>query len=1127
MSLPGADNRVASTNLNRFAEAAAALRKFTVAPGFKVEVFAAEPLLQNPVSLAFDEVGRLYVVETHRRRTSVFDIRKFPEWLDADFSLRTVDDRMNFLKRTVTQENQPFIDRIRKDAKPGSFGDYNKDGKIDWHDLEVESERIRRIVDRDGDGKADEASIFSDGCNSVVSGVAAGVLARKGKFWFTCIPDLWQLEDRDGDGKAELRRRLRHGFGVHVAIGGHDLHGLRFGPEGKLYFSVGDRGSNVQAEGRTIALPDTGAIFRCNPDGSDLEEFASGLRNPHELAFDQFGNLWTADNNGDGGDKARLVYVVEGGNSGWTIGWQWLPQMGAWQSEKLWHLSPTNTAASLLPPVAHVGHGPAGFAFYPGTGLPREFDHHFVLADFPGGVRSFAVKERGASFVIETPNEHLQDNSPTNRHGKLLWNLYPVDVEFGPHGGLYVADWIEGWEKTGKGRIFRLLHPEAMADPIVAETRRLLAEGMERRAANELARLLAHRDMRLRQEAQFELAGRGEDGLETLLRVAGKAADQRARLHAIWGLGQISAKAKASRVDLSEPSILGPVAALLADADAEIRAQAAKVLGEDRFSAALPRLLALLRDESLRVRFFAAMAAGKMRHSEVVGPILDLLAENGDRDPYLRHAGVMALVWSGDPASLIEAAEHKSPAARMAALLALRRLHRPEVARSLVDRDATIVLEAARAIHDEPIADGMSLLAALLNDWERLKVAPSVILEAILRRGINANFRLGKTEHAIALAELAANPAVPEVSRVEALQALGEWVRPPARDRVTGLWQPLAPREGRSASIPLRSELERLLESNSDAVRVAAMQAMAKLGIDAAGQRVFAMAGDRQAKREVRVAALQALRDLKDPKLPEAVQLAVNSEDEVVRREAAKLDMTLGPTQTKLAALLNQGSVAQQQQALRALGELDGAEADSLIGDALDRLLAGTLPKELHLDLLEAAQSRNSPKVQAKLRAYESSRDKSDALAAYREALHGGDSNSGKKIFFEHQEAACFRCHKISGVGGEVGPELSGIGARQDRSYLIESVLFPNQQIAQGYETQLITTRNGTTYAGILKSEQASELVISSLEDGVVTIKRADIQARERGLSAMPEGLEQILSKQDLRDLVEFLAQQR
>jgi quinoprotein glucose dehydrogenase len=82
----------------------------------------------------------------------------------------------------------------------------------------------------------------------------------------------------------------------------------------------------------------------------------------------------------------------------------------------------------------------------------------------------------------------------------------------------------------------------------------------------------------------------------------------------------------------------------------------------------------------------------------------------------------------------------------------------------------------------------------------------------------------------------------------------------------------------------------------------------------------------------------------------------------------------------------------------------------------------------------------------------------------------------------------------------------------------------PNKQIAKGFESQLVTTKDGTSFAGVVKSETASELVLNSPEDGIVTIKKADITARERGLSSMPEGLSTLLSRRDLRDLVEYLS---
>jgi len=163
--------------------------KFRVARGLKVDLFAAEPMVQNIVSFAFDEQGRCYVVESHRRRTSVFDIGNFPEWLEADFSLRTVEDRAKFFKRTLTPENQPALDKLSR-VKHGFLPDLNGDGILDWRDLEVESERIRLLVDTNSDGHADVATTLAEGFDGITSGVAAGILAHQGEVWFTCIPEL-------------------------------------------------------------------------------------------------------------------------------------------------------------------------------------------------------------------------------------------------------------------------------------------------------------------------------------------------------------------------------------------------------------------------------------------------------------------------------------------------------------------------------------------------------------------------------------------------------------------------------------------------------------------------------------------------------------------------------------------------------------------------------------------------------------------------------------------------------------------------------------------------------------------------------------------------------------------------
>jgi hypothetical protein len=116
--------------------------------------------------------------------------------------------------------------------------------------------------------------------HTIADGIGAGVLARKGDLYYACIPNLWLLRDTKGTGSADFRKVLSKGYGVRVGFLGHDLHGLRFGPDGKLYFTIGDRGAHIpQPNGKVIELHETGAVLRCDPDGSNIEVFATGLRN--------------------------------------------------------------------------------------------------------------------------------------------------------------------------------------------------------------------------------------------------------------------------------------------------------------------------------------------------------------------------------------------------------------------------------------------------------------------------------------------------------------------------------------------------------------------------------------------------------------------------------------------------------------------------------------------------------------------------------------------------------------------------------------------------------------------------------------------------------------------------------
>jgi quinoprotein glucose dehydrogenase len=238
---------------------------------------------------------------------------------------------------------------------------------------------------------------------------------------------------------------------------------------------------------------------------------------------------------------------------------------------------------------------------------------------------------------------------------------------------------------------------------------------------------------------------------------------------------------------------------------------------------------------------------------------------------------------------------------------------------------------------------------------------------------------------------------------------------------------------------------------------------------------------------------------------------------------------TPGPEElAKLSRMLESGSLADKQSALAALALMNDDHTSELLNGWLDKLLAGRVAKELRLDVLEAVRRnqglRASTAAQEKLAKYEATHDLRDTLATWRDCLYGGNAEEGKKTFLERQDAACLRCHKINGEGGEVGPDLAGIGQKQTREFILESILFPNAKISPGFESVLISMKNGASWAGVVKSENDTQLVINSPEDGLLTLKKADIQKRDRGLSAMPEGMTEMLSKQDLRNLVEFLA---
>ncbi len=531
------------------------------------------------------------------------------------------------------------------------------------------------------------------------------------------------------------------------------------------------------------------------------------------------------------------------------------------------------------------------------------------------------------------------------------------------------------------------------------------------------------------------------------------------------------------------------------------------------------RLIALLQDPEPRVRFFAAQAVGKLNLPEAVPALLALAEANADTDPYIRHAVSMALVASADIPTLTAETKNKSDAVRAVVLLALRRLGCSEVGAFLHDPKPQLVLEAARAIHDEPIDVALPELAAVPIAGQPAPVA---------RRIVNAGYRLGTSAAAETLSRIAEDSSVPAPVRLDALEALTQWNQPLGRDRVLGTWHPALPGHDLSAPGKVAAKLApHLLRDPAKEVQLAALALIASSKSAEAAPAVLEVLHDAKADAAVRAEALRALHAMEFPTLSEAVEFARASNVPLLTAAARRLTSNLSPAETIAQALaaLETGDIAERRAGFQSLATLSDPAVDKALGKWVDRLSSGKVPAALQLDVLEAAAASKDKKVAQKLADYQKSKKADDPMARFRECLEGGDAAAGRLIFFEKAEAACLRCHKVKGEGGDVGPDLAGIASRHDRAYILKSIVLPNADIAPGFESVMLTLKDGSYVVGIASAETAQEYTITPLTGGEKTkVKKEMVKQRDKVPSAMPEGLAEVLGPRELRDVVEFLS---
>ncbi|MGC1240309.1 MAG: HEAT repeat domain-containing protein, partial [Chryseosolibacter sp.] len=895
----------------------------TLAEGLSMRLWAVDSMVADVVSLDIDDAGRLFYTRTNRQKNSEFDIRGHQDWEIGSIQLKNIEEKRAFLHKVLA----PGLS-----AKNEWLKDLNGDGSHDWKDMTVEKENVYRLEDRDGDGLADFSQLVVDDFNTEVTDVAGAILAHQGDLFVGVAPDMWRIKDTNGDGLADEKTSISHGYGIHVGFGGHGMSGAEVGPEGKIYWQIGDIGfSGKGPDGRKWEHPNSGVIVRSNPDGSDFEVFSYGNRNTHEFVFDEYGNLISEDNDGDHrGESERIVYITNGSDTGWRTNWQFGKYRDpdnntykVWMDEEMFKPRFPGQAAYITPCIANFVSGPTGMLYNPGTALGPRWKNTFFIGEFVGnpsrsGIHAFKLKPRGASFEL-------------GEHERLMSGVLATGVDFGPDGAMYIADWIDGWDTKNRGRIWKLDVADGAASPERKETQNLLKANLTKYNPNQLSDLLKHADMRVRQKAQFELATRGRDGLAVFEENIRQTAHQLARVHAIWGISQFA------RQDQNHARILIP---LLRDNDPEIRAQAAKWLGDVRYKRAGDALIPLLKDDYSRARFFAAEALGRIRYEPAIAPVIEMLRANNDEDAYLRHAGSLALARIGKADPIVALAKDGSRALRIAAVVALRRMRHAGIAAFLKDKDEYIVTEAARGINDDlSIEAALPALGDVLKDIRFTN-------EALIRRAISANLRVGSDASMQNLIGYAMRSGTPLAMRTEAIDALSTWARPSVLDRVDGRFRGEVTRDAGPVQRKAAQPLIQLMGSRDQVIRLSAVKATGKLKITEAAQHLFTKLGS-DPDADVRGEALKSLAVMENDQIGEAIRVALADKEKSVRVVALdllpKTDMPKDVMVALLSDVIDSRTTEEKQAALTTLGSLPAENTEKVLDTLLTDMSQGKL----------------------------------------------------------------------------------------------------------------------------------------------------------------------------------------
>ena len=980
-------------------------RKHAITPaGFAIDLYASEPLFAaKPLAFAFDHDGKLFVSES--------------------------------------------VDYPNGIVLPGEG---------EGHD------RIVSIADTDGDGRADERTVFAESLS-----ICTSLLAHDGGLIVTQAPHTLYLKDTDGDGKADERRVLFSGWGTFDTHAGPS--NLTWGLDGWVYGIVGYSGFKGEVGGEKLEFKQ--GFLRFRPDGSKLEFLRSTNNNSWGFGFSEEGLLFGSTANGNPSEHMPLANRVYERVRGWSA-----TTLGGIAGTPEMELAPRKDGPDGKAPIRQVDHhghftAAAGHRLYTARAFPRDYWNRTAFVCEPTGhiVATFELTPQGAAF--------------TSRMGWSLvasddeWTA-PIQADVGPDGGVWVIDWYNfivqhnptptGFT-NGKGnayetplrdkvhgRIWRVVHEQA---PTPART--TLA------GANAATLVLALRDTNMfwRERAQRKLveraAGRPDGGRDVVPALVGLVNDTAvdaiglnpAAIHAMWTLAQLGALEGAT----ADAAAVAAVQGALAHPSPGVRMNAVRALPRTPATLAAFATSAVANDTSPLVRMAVLEALGELPPSvEAAAVVIAMVA-----DPRTDADAVLA-----DTATSAAAVQ---AAGVLPALLAAQAAEVPKSRLALVERIAEHVARGG----DGPAVNGLV---------PRLVEAPPAVANAAL-----AGLARGWPNRM----PIAFDPAARE-AMVKLLAKLPT----AAQGQLITLVQ-------RAGSDALDTQIEGVTKSLLAGID--APGAGDGERIDAARRLILLRPADRSIATQV----LGRIDARSSPELALGLLAAVAQSDakglaEAVLDKAATLPPTVREAAYRTAVNNNAWTpllVERLEKGTIRLTDLPLVERNRLAEHA-DRKLRDRARALI-------AQGGGMPSV-----------DRQKVIdEVLPVVLAGGDAAKGRAIFKEQ----CGKCHVHSGEGGKVGPELTGMSVHPAKELLVH-VLDPNRSVEGNYRAYAVTTADGRVVSGLLAAESKTAIELVDAEGRRHAIQRSEIDEFTPSTnSLMPVGFEKQIPPQGLADLLAFL----